>query len=210
MTTSRPPRLADWLLRRLASGPKKPSLIGDLHEQFRGGRSAAWYWRQTFRVIGGSAAWDIRRHPVLAVRTLALTYLFLAPWVYFTGNIYAFTKWWMVDHVLRRSIVLHDLWVLDQIPLLTAWCFGWALTGWVLAKLQPDCRAGMALVAVSAQVPWAVLYGAPIWRLANAGLPFFSSFPVVTGVVFVMIGLPASLVVGSLLAEPQLSARVPD
>ncbi len=208
MTTSRPPRLADWLLRRLASGPKTPSLIGDLHEQLWSGQSAAWYWRQTFRVIGASAAWDIRRHPVLAVRTLALTYLLLAPWVYFTGDLYGLTRWWMIDHVVPDSPVLQDLWVLYRVPLLTAWCFGWALTGWIVAKLQPACRAGMVLVALSAQLPWTVLYGAPIWRLANAGLPFFSMFPAGAGVVVVMVGLPASLIVGSLFAEPQLSAHL--
>ena len=205
MTASHPPRLADWLLRRLASGPKRRSLIGDLHEQYARGRSSAWYWRQTLGAIAVSGVGDIRRHPLLAVRTVALTYLFLVPWIYFTGNLYGFTKWWMIDHVLRRSVLLHDLWVLDQIPLLVAWCFGWALTGWLLAKLQPDCRAGMTLVAICVQVPWAFEYGVPIWRLANAGLPFFSSFPVVAGVA---IGLPMSLVSGSLFAEPSTPRNV--
>src|SRR5437868_4497463 len=123
----RPPRLADWLLCRLASGPKRQSLIGDLHEQFQRRQSVAWYWRQTLRALGLSVWWDIRHHPLTAIRTVVLTYVLLVPWVYFTGNVYSFTRWWMIDHVTRNSPVLHDLWVIYSVPLLTAWAFGWAL-----------------------------------------------------------------------------------
>jgi hypothetical protein len=41
-----PPRLAVWLLRNFASSPNNESLIGDLNERLRQGRSRAWYWRQ--------------------------------------------------------------------------------------------------------------------------------------------------------------------
>jgi len=51
MTPSRPPRLADWLLFRLTSGRRKQSIIGDLHEQYRRGRSFGWYWRQAITTI---------------------------------------------------------------------------------------------------------------------------------------------------------------
>src|ERR1700730_14558533 len=51
MRASRPPRLADWLLLRLASGPKRHSLVGDLHEQYERGRSSPWYWRQAAKRI---------------------------------------------------------------------------------------------------------------------------------------------------------------
>jgi len=51
MRASRPPRLADWLLFRLASGSKRHSLVGDLHEQYERGRSSLWYWRQAAEAI---------------------------------------------------------------------------------------------------------------------------------------------------------------
>jgi hypothetical protein len=51
MRPSRPPRLADWLLFRLACGPKRHSLVGDLHEQYERGRSSLWYWRQAAKAI---------------------------------------------------------------------------------------------------------------------------------------------------------------
>lgn len=200
MNVARPPLVADWLLRRLVSGPRQQSLIGDLHERYRRGQSAAWYWRQTLWAIAASTAWDIRRHPVLALRAVALTYVFLIPWVFFTGYAYGTTKWWMEDHVIRGSRLFHDFWVIYQAPLLVAWCFGWGLAGWLIASLQPQCRAGMTFVAVCAQLLWAVEYSVPIWRLANAGLPFFAGFTMIANVSIVVIGLPASLVCGSLCA----------
>jgi preprotein translocase subunit SecY len=56
MTQQRPPAVATWLLKRAARG--NDALIGDLLEQYRGGRSAAWYWRQvlTTVVVGRSTA----------------------------------------------------------------------------------------------------------------------------------------------------------
>jgi hypothetical protein len=51
MRASRPPRLADWLLFRLAFGARRHSLVGDLHEQYARGRSSVWYWRQAAKAI---------------------------------------------------------------------------------------------------------------------------------------------------------------
>ncbi len=65
MKASQPPILATRLLEMLASGPHGDALAGDLIEQYRQGRSAAWYWRQVLlailvglvkdRVLGGMA-----------------------------------------------------------------------------------------------------------------------------------------------------------
>jgi hypothetical protein len=175
-------------------------LLGDLHEQYRRGRSSLWYWRQALRAIVASIGWDLTHHPFLAARTVALTYAFLVPWIFFTGYAYGSTKWWMEDTVIRGSVPFHDIWVIYQAPLLIAWCAGWALVGWLIAALHPHQRAGMTFVAVCAQIPWAAQYTVPIWRLANAGLPFFASFPVIMNVSVVVIGLPLSLVTGSVFA----------
>jgi hypothetical protein len=51
MSPRKPPRLATWLLHRLGLTRQNPPLIGDLLEEFRAGRSSAWFWRQTLIVI---------------------------------------------------------------------------------------------------------------------------------------------------------------
>src|SRR5512138_390071 len=56
--TRKPPKLATALLRCVADN--KPALIGDLLEQFRSGRSAAWYWRQVLAVLGRGVLCEVR------------------------------------------------------------------------------------------------------------------------------------------------------
>jgi hypothetical protein len=41
-----PPAIATWLIERLGPVHHRESLIGDLIEQYRRGRSERWYWRQ--------------------------------------------------------------------------------------------------------------------------------------------------------------------
>ncbi|MEM6647153.1 MAG: permease prefix domain 2-containing transporter, partial [Bacteroidota bacterium] len=56
--SSRPPRLATWLLSHFRPRGDLDLLLGDLHEEFddilhRSGRTEArrWYWRQTLRSL---------------------------------------------------------------------------------------------------------------------------------------------------------------
>jgi hypothetical protein len=207
MMARRPPRLADRLLRRLASGPKQQSLIGDLHEQYQSGRTTAWYWRQTVRAIAVSTVWDIRQHPLLAIRAVVLTYVFLVPWVFFTGYMYGTTKLWMGDQIFSKitpvplAVVLEDAWNLYAAPLLIAWCLGWGLVGWLIASLQPQSRAGMTFVAFCATLPWAVQYSRSlIWTVAYISLPMYLTVPMIAHYSVVLVGLPVSLVCGSVLA----------
>ncbi|HEV2322391.1 MAG TPA: hypothetical protein VGS10_00440 [Terracidiphilus sp.] len=51
MRQSDPPRAAMWMLRRLVPGERNDALAGDLLEEFRSGRSAAWYWRQVLACV---------------------------------------------------------------------------------------------------------------------------------------------------------------
>lgn len=61
------PRAATWLLERLGAGSRGGSsrfepLIGDLLEQFQGGRSRLWYWRQAVGALAIDGARTLRIH----------------------------------------------------------------------------------------------------------------------------------------------------
>jgi hypothetical protein len=47
---SKAPALATWLLEHLVPG-EKDAIAGDLVEEFRNGRSRAWFWRQALTAI---------------------------------------------------------------------------------------------------------------------------------------------------------------
>ena len=52
-----PPRLAEWLLQRLAASYRRDSLLGDLLEEYQQGHSRGWYWRQ----VGMAASESVLR-----------------------------------------------------------------------------------------------------------------------------------------------------
>jgi hypothetical protein len=61
MTPRKPPRLANWLLNRFGGIRQNPPLAGDLLEEFRSGRSSAWFWRQTLGTILSGLGINARR-----------------------------------------------------------------------------------------------------------------------------------------------------
>ncbi len=52
MTQTDPPRFATWMLDHFVPGGRDEALAGDLLEEFRSGRSSAWYWSQTLSACG--------------------------------------------------------------------------------------------------------------------------------------------------------------
>lgn len=62
MRSTTPPRLAVWLLEHLIPGERNDALAGDLLEEFRSGRSAAWYWRQVLSCIAITNTRVVKAH----------------------------------------------------------------------------------------------------------------------------------------------------
>jgi len=60
VNSRRPPRLAVWLLRSTGLARHNEPLAGDLLEEFRNGRTAAWYWRQAFMAIAAEFGQSLR------------------------------------------------------------------------------------------------------------------------------------------------------
>src|ERR1700678_2735523 len=66
-----PPKIAVWLLRKWGSHYHAESLAGDLIEQYRQGRSRAWYWKQVTAAVSVAQAPAIRASVSAAGRLLA-------------------------------------------------------------------------------------------------------------------------------------------
>jgi len=125
MMSSRPPRLADWLLLRLVSGPRRESLIGDLHEQYQRGRSTAWYWRQTLKTILAGIASDLRRHPGDLVHALCAG---LGAWVLYSLLIVG-PAWWLFERVM-----LDYQWMRGITVIPWAWLPFELIGGWIVGR----------------------------------------------------------------------------
>jgi hypothetical protein len=100
VTGQQPPSVATWLAQRLVSGPRCESLLGDLIEQYRQGRSWSWYWRQVLAAILVVTVHDLAAHKTLALRTLTigwtLYYLFSFPATWAGG----IAEDWLSQHVI--------------------------------------------------------------------------------------------------------------
>jgi hypothetical protein len=70
MNRNRPPTIAKWLLRHLATSRNIEAISGDLDERYGHGRSRVWYWRQVAVAIVVTTFNDIRNHKLLALRAL--------------------------------------------------------------------------------------------------------------------------------------------
>lgn len=69
MKPTQPPRLGMLVLQRL--GPQNDALAGDLAEEYRAGRSAAWYWCQVLAAVVVGATRELWTHKWLGVHVVA-------------------------------------------------------------------------------------------------------------------------------------------
>jgi hypothetical protein len=98
VNTPQPPRAARFLLERLA--PPNESLVGDLAEAYRGGRSGLWYWRQVVGALVAAGIREVEAHPVAVVRSLLVGWI--AMWVfgrYAVNFALSFDQWLFVRGV---------------------------------------------------------------------------------------------------------------
>jgi hypothetical protein len=72
MNNREPPKMAVWLLRRWASPYQRDSLLGDLLEMYRAGRSRLWYWRQVIAALILARARALRSLPGTSFGTALL------------------------------------------------------------------------------------------------------------------------------------------
>ena len=203
--TSRPPRVATWLLERLAPRPHRESLVGDLIEQFDRGRSAMWYRRQALLAILMGCASEIRSHKLLAIRALAVGY---------AGIVLVY----VIASALRRAVVfggrasvpwgdsevMRQFWVWYGVPFSIVTCIGFVAIGWTVGKLHRTSPVAMVLLCAALQVALASVWLTNTWSLLQAGLwPFWDYRLALMFQGFCLIvAYPSCLVLGGILASP--------
>lgn len=200
MRSNDPSRFATWLLERLASDQTRESLIGDLLEQYASGRSAAWYWRQTFAAILSGTIDEVRGHKLLAVRAVmtgfasiwsfwALAWILIQIiWVLSSGGVYVGGHWVRLDyHWVHYRIYLALL--------LTV--FGCAASGWIVARLHRHHQQAMVLVFLMSVVLASIVQVAVRVRLVGWPIRPLLMQTALAAVVLLVVA-PISILIGGL------------
>lgn len=198
MINLEPPRVADWLVTRLLSTTRAESLVGDLHEQYRRGRSPGWYWRQAIEVCAFSLARDLRSHKLLTLRALALGWAMLV-----SGERFVLLPLWRLDHWLfLTGLVSH--YVSFNGPVMTALLMALVGggSGWTVGRTHRAFAVPIAFAfALSVEAYVTVVLG---WW-------FYAVFPhlrviywpgVVVPLSLTTILAPLSILIGGLLSRP--------
>ena len=199
MTAQQPPRVATWLAQRLLSGPRSESLLGDLIEQYRQGRSWIWYWRQVLAAILVGTVDDLAAHKALALRTLTLGwtlyYLFSFPVTWAGG----FAEDWLSQNVILCAPG-------------SFWCQFWrnqfsvelmiyvaaAVSGGIVARLHR--KYWVAMLSLYAASVLLFECGMISWMVYQSGTPVpISRFALIVASLTVVVR-PLSVFVGGMWA----------
>jgi hypothetical protein len=208
MNAVRPPRLATWLLERLAPEARRESLIGDLHEHLARGRSEAWYWRQALTVIMVGSARELRANQRLGIRAAVFTWAAFVPWYYAAWAFYHWTFSWVLNWT-RPWPILRTAWIFYGAPLLVVWGVGSWFTGWVWARGHHRHQGAMILACAAAQVPWALAWSGRLWRQAywlaqHTRSAWSYAVPVGVEAIVILVGIPACALLGGLAVSGTL------
>ena len=145
------PRIATLLLKRTLSTPNRDSLIGDLVERHRGGRSSLWYWRQTLLAICVDFVREVRDHKLLVIRATSVGIAV----VWLLGRTFP-TSWmgqsvwnWTVENNLDTApmVLLRQSGMILTVFIPT---FVWTVGGWVVARThRPRGKANHSFFSAS-------------------------------------------------------------
>jgi hypothetical protein len=69
MRLREPPRIAVWILKHFGRSPATDAILGDMQERYQQGKTAVWYWRQTFIALLTSGFWKLQENDRLVFRT---------------------------------------------------------------------------------------------------------------------------------------------
>ncbi len=194
MKPTNPPSLATKLLESLVPQRTSEALVGDLIEQYEGGRSRTWYWQQVLLALVISAGREVRTSKLQAVSAVLVGYLTGASLFYFTTSLAA------------RFVGGYPAYLVF-LPLAFVSA---AASGWILRRSHPRAMvlifSGFCVVA--SVVAFAVYAWLPISDRAPA--PIVAFFVVVDFIIWPLGvlagGLSGSSGANDAVASPSLGA----
>ena len=151
MTSAEPPKAATWLLRRFGSSPKNDSIIGDLTQSYRQGRSRIWYWRQVMIAIVSGAFTEICSHKLIGFRIVLLGLIV----IHIVGNLMFNLYGRLIVRSLHGHLVGAMLITEGRLPFWVHWsfaavvCIVGIVTGWTIARLHPTHQPAAVLLGAS-------------------------------------------------------------
>jgi hypothetical protein len=195
------------LLRHFGSSLYNDSIIGDLNERYRDGRSRLWYWRQVSVAVLVQWFHEIHEHKIptfivvgiswIHVVALGRVFGYLASGAANPLTAYVFAnllpyRWW------EHNLVFWPVdWLLTWLPLFLVSIF----TGWLIS-LFPR-RYGRPLVLTSLMFTTVVVAPAT-WRML-LGLPTVPLYFSVRGIFIPFQTLLGIALGGGLLSRPKFA-----
>jgi hypothetical protein len=189
------PILANWLLLRLLAPSQANTIAGDLMEQWRGGRSRLWLWRQALVAIVICNWREIQGHKKVAISGI-LTGL-LALWCFATlmttvlssiGLLAHAVNWQWPHYVQMFSIAL---------------VYG-AASGWIVSRLHPAHRR-TAVLAFYAFTLTAIVWQLPLYYLIAPSVFFSTILPHLSFFLVGSLVASPSILIGGLSVGPPVS-----
>jgi hypothetical protein len=207
MIISPPPRLATWLLKRLVSGHKRESLLGDLVEQYQHRLSSVWFWQQVINAIFVATIQDVSDHKLLTASAVFTCWTLLWFLGVFARQFYR----WMGLFVWHWTAV-HELdtlwwwWVQYQPLVLALLCVNAAFAGWIVSRLNREIRSTLVLIcAASLCLFWMAPQFGFVWHWGyfarKASNPAAQSW---INFTFNFIAMPIAVLLGGLWRERSL------
>lgn len=145
MRSSQPPIVATWVLTHFGNGNEV--LVGDLVEEYRRGRTAAWYWRQVIVAILVGCGNEVRTHKLLTVRAVITGWAALILSGYLISRpLYKLYLGALVALGLRPPWFWW--WHYYSYPLVFVPCVGGFLSGWLVARFHRSLRVSMVSMYV--------------------------------------------------------------
>ena len=195
MKPNHPPSLPTKLLEALVPQRTSEALLGDLIEQYEGGRSRTWYWRQVILALVISAGREVRTRKLQSVSAVVVGYVTGASLFYFTTKLAARFVGGYTAYLVFLPLAFVSA----------------AASGWILRRSHPRAMvlifSGFCIVA--SVVSFAVYYSLPISDRAPA--PVVAFFVVVDFIIWPLGvlagGLWASSGAKDAWASPRLGAQ---